>query len=153
MIKIKLLKNIPGYKTGEILSEVNSFIGSDAVRYHVNYLIGNGYAEEIQDDIDIEKIRKQPLGDGGSDRYIKMTDETFDWYKSFQTIKAVIEKLNGIEKRPSSNCEIYRLNGGFALDDHLEKRIGWLPMCFSKAIGEKVIALCEPELKVLFGVK
>ena len=67
-MKIRLLKDIPGYKKGEITDltlkgygNYYALYGKDSLDgagdYSVNYLIGHGWAEEVKEEVDIENDR------------------------------------------------------------------------------------------------
>lgn len=172
-MKIKLLRDIPGFSKGwegntemecnsnfEILRQ--STVGGDT-RYSVSYLINMGWAEEIkEDDIDIEEIRTRGLGDGGPDRYIKMSNEMYNWHKAYEIVKAVIEKLNGDWKPDwgdfSPQEKKVHILYSHDIKQWLSDATRWtnpsiIPYVKTHEIAKKVISLCEPELKVLFRVK
>lgn len=164
MTKIKLLKDIPGYKKGEILETkdeiyptiIFSEIGL-GFEYNVSRLISHGWAEEIKDDIDIEEIRNDYLEVKAGGKYItNYSDSDAEWFTAYRIVKAVIEKLNGdsIELLYAMwNIDYHFGSKTFAPLHDPTKILNILPMCGSAKIAAEVISLCEPELKVLFGVK
>lgn len=156
-MKIKLLKDIPGYEAGIYNSEEILGITPNAHSvYEIIKLIEEGFAEEIKDGIDIEEIRKSRRID--LDKfYGKITIEELEWFCAYRIVKAVIEKLNGDWKwkiGQESNCFIsYTLKWSFYCDNASEGiQHTILPYCRNNEISKKVISLCEPELKILFNI-
>lgn len=161
-MKIKLLKDIPGYTAGGIrqfpewdFDEVNSH---DRHKYDWPLLIKTGFAEEVKDDIDIEEIRNEigmwTKDDNGRVNFLMgINIKELDWFEAYRIVKAVIEKLNGDQK---AEVEIIYSNSGnftaMAGCGGIE-RINILPSCKNVQAAKEAISLCESELKVLFGVK
>jgi hypothetical protein len=51
-MKIKLLKDIPGYKTGEIVITDDDELGIDGnYDYFIPWLLANGWAEEVKEGV------------------------------------------------------------------------------------------------------
>lgn len=168
-MKIKILKDIPGYKAGDIVTasddEIGTFISknqlSTVIKYYVLDIIC-GWAEEVKDEIDIEEIR--------FDRRLlwcqefedqKITKNEMDWFTAYRIVKDVIEKLNGYWK-PNTNSgrevqhETIQLSlrtNTIMSDTYENYRVNILPMIKDGSTAEKVIELCNPELEILFGVK
>lgn len=207
-MKIKLLKDIPGFKAGEIADLENyDLIGREkpnTLLYSARNLIRDGWAEEVKDDehncetpgctgevltalgqktlceynewfketiskyipiietgVDIEEIRKDltikewhanTLGGFGGDDFSK-------WISAYLVVKAVIEKLNGDWKPDWSNIDLDKWtimynheDKHFMVNDnqYFECTFWYLK---DQDTTKKVISLCEPEIKVLFGVK
>lgn len=158
-MKIKILKDIPGYKAGEY--ESDGFItGHEDYEYSASLLVKNGFAEYIKDDIDIEAIRKsfKPIW-LTHDLIPNNTIEEINFIEAYRIIKAVTDQLNGDWKPDYSISQpkfyVYRTTEYFewriSADDGIITSI--IPKCKDRETAEKVIELCESELKVLFGVK
>lgn len=174
-MKIKITKDIPGYKAGEIIETdyLKMTISETAGReYNVKAFIADGWAEEIKDDIDIEAIRKE-IKDSS-----KIAVIGFDWAEekesttesvvvipmefepfitAYRIVKAVIDQLNG-DWNPDWNdynrktSIRYDDNNGFSVD-WFYGRVTIIPICKDNKTAQKVIELVTEELKVLFGVK
>lgn len=154
-MKIKLLKDIPQYKAGSICEDVKNL----AFGYYYKQLVEEGFAEEIKDDIDMEKIRKYnsiyfpALGNS-------ITQIEAEWFTAYRIVKAVMDKLNG-DWKPNwedENTEKYTILynydvKSFKTDYNYYRKYLILPSCKDEETAEKVISLCEPELKVLFNIK
>lgn len=167
MTKIKLLKDIPGYKAGEIMEIARL----DIVHSHLllmAVLEEPAMIEIIKDDIDIEKTREawkyvtyETDTVSGKKWTTLMTKEEAEWFTAYRIVKAVIEKLNDGWKPEWGKIGSYyvvqrRHIGGeeFIIANYnLGYETSILPVFESEETAEKVISLCEPELKVLFGVK
>lgn len=167
---MKILKNIPGYKAGEIIeSETDNskervyevLIGRN-VTYMFNPLIEQGYAEIVKDDIDIESIRdkyRSMTWDGKDFKPVLQIDESL-FFNAYRIVKTVIDQLNG-DWKPDWNDEDQNKNliifnvetQKFNSDNWFSYNPSILGVCKNKNVSEKVIKLCEPELKVLFGIK
>jgi len=124
-------------------------------RYKVLEEMPEGITVTPKDDIDIEKIRHsfdniQIYMRGTEDRIPK---EELKWFTAYRIVKACIENLNGNEK---GGVEIASNKIG-GIHSHgwkgSDNQTNILPMMKDKKTAEKVISLCEAELKVLFGVK
>lgn len=170
-MKIKILKDIPGYKAGDILGGIS--LDSSAVfsrqyalkkstpsktvfiNYPISVLLEEGFVEEVKE-IDMEGIKNKIL----HQEYVGHGQQ---FLIAYMTVKAVIEKLNdGWEIDWQSiprdgDCYIFSY-------DHSSKEVlarwfnqpfqtSFLPYPKSKEIAEKVIELCGPELETLFGIK
>lgn len=170
-MKIKLLKDIPGYKAGHIFETSEGSLGMhtfgyrnekqrELCHYHYEYLLEDGWAEEIKDDIDIEEIRKSyKLWSQYPYSMAELSKEEQIFLTAYRIVKAVIEKLNGDWKPNWSES-----NGIIHLFyNHRHNELGWgltysidySPSFLLKnvEIAQKVISLCESELYILFGVK
>lgn len=166
-MKIKLLKDIPGYKAGEILSanaRDHIYRNSDKYyEYSVISLMEDGWAEEAKDEIDMEEVRRK-IGpfrielsiNDGFDTTWNQSKEEWDFFKAFLVIKHVIDTLNGEEK--INTYHSYELL--FNIDKNkidivktMNNKMSLLPFIKDKQTAEKVISLCEPELRILFSVE
>lgn len=173
-MKIKILKDIPGYpgyKIGEIIEvpqkgpEVNFF---ESVIMRLAVYEGNAAVvpEEVKDEIDMKEIREKydlpiTFGEWLENKVpgcIPFDDLRF--FINYRIVKAVIEKLNGTYKVDWRSFHTNKWGIKFnhttcTLSPWAEERIQYspIPHCVSLEITEKVIELCEPELKILFGVK
>lgn len=164
-MKIKILKDIPGYKTGtEIGSSTTTtyklFWGKN--EFVIEDLINEGFAKEIKDDIDIEAIRIFYHSGGTKNKTMPLLldNEEREFFNSYRIVKAVIDQLNG-DWKPGWNDEdeekyyihyVYISKKKFNIDSNEIFQISILPYCKNYEIAQKVIELCEPELKVLFGI-
>lgn len=170
MTKIRILKDIPGYKAGEIfdwgsglLSYTHSPSGEldRCILYSKKELIDLDFAEEVKDEIDMKEIRKQyepsrvNWGAGRIQTYSvpKMTLEECEWFTAYRIVKAVIEKLNAGEKDTFEIYYVHKNLFSYHGGGMFQKQTGFLPMMASEDIAQKVIELCRPELEVLFGAK
>lgn len=169
-MKIKLLKDIPGYKAGHVHDTKKNGEMGDHSNFHyssLRALIEEGWAEEV-DDIDIEEIRKQynpyPMNRGvkPQDGYLlpKLTFEEMEWITAYRVVKEVIEKLNGDWKpvwdgEVNHKYEIYYSYPEKQFDSEYQKYNMYqqIPVCKDRKTVKQVISLCEPELKILFGVQ
>ncbi len=164
-MKIKILKDIPGYKAGHTHdTEKNGIMGdhSNFTYSSLKVLIEDGWAEEIKDGVDIEAIRNAYIGIDAWAPSIMSPDNLDNrrFYKAYLVVKKVIDRLNG-DWKPiyEIGMEKYFIIGY----DHNSKEFQWdngsinqytiLPPCKNSEVTNKVMELCEPELKVLFGVK
>lgn len=177
-MKIKILKDIPGYKAGEIIQIENKnnklifsadFATADKPAqtnsYSIIYLLAHDFAEEIKDDIDIEAIRKSlriskslHINEYGSSH--GLNSDELNFFTAYRIVKTVIDQLNGNWK-PDWNDEDQNKNliifnvetQKFNSDNWFSYNPSILGVCKNKNVSEKIIKLCEPELKILFGVK
>lgn len=159
-MKIKLLKPIPGMlsDTCEVEGSTLAFPGGS---YQVQWLLQNGWAEEIKKEFDLEEIKQpflQDLRDGAhKDGYsFGIGYEEADWFTAYRIVKAVIEKLNGGWKPDWEN------EPGYGVCYRYDKTVtthsyicntSLLPSCKDTTVVEKVIELCGPELKILFNIE
>lgn len=161
-MKIKILKDIPGYKAGEEIhvsdikdatpEKVFNFTKNDGFAYDYCFLIKDGFAEEIKDDIDIEAIRNR----FNKDEIFPIHSDEINFFNAYRIVKAVIDQLNEDWKpdEETQTYEIYwygskeRMNVFPSMNTRSMN-----PLCKDKETAQRVIELCEPELKVLFGVK
>lgn len=160
-MKIKFIKNTQGFAIGDIIKKAG--LASVVYSVSVDELIKNGFAEEIKDDIDIEEIRKTfnfKLSTPSEGFWTSGTKEEMEWFIAYRIVKACIEKLNGdwkfeLKEDGDSNFFIdYRLGEGFINDcgaSYFQHSI--IPYCKNSLVTQKLISLCEPELKVLFNIK
>lgn len=173
-MKIKIIKDIPGYKAGyetdERTMSIHSLNGFD---YTCEGLITCGFAEEIKDDIDIEAIReKYKLFSVHMNNFDK--EKTHSWeflpalnedemvfINAYRIVKEVIDQFN-CDWKPDWEKSISERKYTPSYDYHDKKwyiqSTGFhieniFPPCKNREDCQKVIELCEPELKVLFGVK
>ncbi len=162
-MKIKILKDIPGYKAGKIIEVNNGNLGDHGNFSYIHKpLIEQGWAEEIKDEIDIEEIRKITKVDM-SGWYGNMTRDDLVWFNAYRVVKAVIEKLNGDwipDFKQVGKYEIeYSYNGRDFGNGNFSSELGGfykyniLPFIKDSYTTEKIIQLCKPELEILFGVK
>jgi len=164
-MKIKLLKDIPGYKAGETYATAGEFLSYNTqwTPYYWSDLIRDGWAEEIKDDIDIEEIRNKVFKsrDVLSSYWneIGITAQESDFFTAYRIVKAVIEKLNGdwkpeMEKISHNDFICWsKVSESFKMNDCSKDHVSVIPYIKDHVVGNQVISLCEPELKVLFGVK
>lgn len=152
-MKIKILKDIPGYKKDEVLD--CSKYQPNKYDYKVSYLIEDGYAEEVKE-IDIDEIRqynKWCISDWNNSItfYKDLGEKELEWFSAYRIVSEVIRQLN--DQTPERDeVEIY-----WCVDDGEFKslcsgggRSNILPVCNSEKIADEVIRLCEEELKTLF---
>lgn len=171
MIKVKLLKDIPGYGKGFIFESnvIHVPVHGDG-KYSLIELVQEGWAEEIKDDIDIEEIRKDftpyIFGRTDSGKYGTFSGEELAWFNSYRMVKAVIEKLNTIDvEKPipkdavynddmwTIRCDRYRETCTFRVSNLPWREGSILPRIRNVGDAKELIALVPEELKVLFGVK
>ncbi len=169
-MKIKLIKDIPGYKAGEVLEfEKLGLERTDSRKacypdYRADILITDGFAEEVKDEIDIEEIRNELYAVRNLRTADNFSHSELEFFTSYRIVKAVIEKLNGDweykhihEGRDyyhKDHWSIILRDSEFKADNYLNWSLSSiLPVIKDNQTAEKVISLCEPELKVLFGVK
>lgn len=168
-MKIKLLKDIPGYKAGEIVDipDDTVFYAKSIVQGFPNSTIGealaNGWAEEVKDEIDMEEVRnrfrERNIWDSDYQPSEKEKQET-QFFNAYRIVKHVIDTLNGDWKADWNNSQQTKYIIGYdhayvatiILTGMVCKR-GISLKCKDPKTAEKIISLCEPELKVLFGVK
>lgn len=153
-MKIKIIKDIPGYKAGEIIillgDTEDTFGHIPGYEFTRNFLINKGFAEIVKDNIDIEHIRTN------ISYYMDKNSDDFEFVKSYRIVKAVIDQL----EKYSRQERMYEIglkigsNGKFAARGLKGKQVTFsiLPKGKLSTI-EKVIELCDPELKLLFEVK
>lgn len=177
-MKIQIIKELPGQVPGKHIISVGEDLilrykssTGHSCEFDVRSLILEGFAEEIKDDIDIEEIREER---GRKENRMKynwtqvMSQKERIWFDAYVTVKAVIEKLNGGWE---PNWNIHESVNEFAPENenyfiqYSNKRklfsdtynywtkVSLLPECKNSEIAQKVISLCEPELKILFEVK
>lgn len=160
-MKIKILKDIPGYKTGELLEfPINDYVFG-IYRYQVSVLIKQCFAEVVKDDTDIEAIRKSWYGMPNLYKpYENGKIINLNFYYAYLVVKAVVDQLNGDWKPDWQNQKQNKIAICYDHDNNLFKVNSWnysqesiMPYLENKENGKKVIELCEPELKVLFGIK
>lgn len=167
-MKIKLIRDIPGYKAGKELEgiEVSNYEVGSGCRfvYKLKDLISEGWAEEVKE-IDVEVIRSYYKNTEIHGRQIdfqldfaSLTISEQNWFKAFLVVKAVIEQLNGDWKADwkdgDENKYIIYSDRGMKLE--IERNqiyiFSLLPYCKNKETAQKVIDLCTPELEMLFGL-
>lgn len=165
-MKIKILKDIPGYKAGTIilcdgLIHIDKENSSDT--YTVYQLIKEGFAEKVKDEIDMEEIRKQIYRNTCSYCEQSMDKEICSdtaWFTAYRIVKAVIEKLNG-DWKPNWNSDEFNKyqigfsyeKGKFQVDTACRLDSCAFLTLKNNETSYKVIEICEPELKILFGIK
>lgn len=176
-MKIKILKDIPGFKAGEVheyQSNEDVLVYSpgyakdesgnkfNLIKYPFEIILSHGFAEEVKEEIDVEVIRTH-----FNSCKLYMAHQTgvgcpkpeAEWFTAYRIVKAVIEKLNGDWLNPIS----IPFNGTFYIFYNRDEKIfmsdywnAYVPTIFpglkDKKSCKKVIELCEPELKILFGV-
>lgn len=168
-MKIKLLKDIPGYKAGEILEVTSSlnWTPSDtpsAMILSIEWLIANGWAEEVKDEIDMEEMRKKFTVWNHTNFNLaypqpQITKEEGDFFTAYRIVKHVTDTLNGDWKsswgeREENVTLSYRHNlNKFVPEVWCRYQYSIIPAMKNLETAEKVISLCEPELKILFNVK
>lgn len=122
------------------------------------------YYKPVSDEIDIEEIRETFLQKKYNSLHTKgatmeMSGYEADWFTAYRIVKAVIEKLNGDWKPDWSNIDLDKWTIVYNHEDkhftvnnnqYFECTFWYLK---DQDTTKKVISLCEPELKVLFGVK
>lgn len=156
---IRIIKEIPGYKKGDVFVMDNMAMpvqGSKTDSYEIYGLIDDGFAEEIKDEIDIEKIRKDNKLQEGWD----LTCEERNFIDAFRVVSRVIEELNGDWEADWEDREQDKFDIRY---EHSSKEFHWsiwneeqysmLPSCKSRDVVEKLVSLVEPELKTLFHIK
>lgn len=157
-MKYKITKNIENYLN--IGTELNT---GDSITFGPELLVKIGFAEEIKYDIDIEAIRvkhgveiiKNNVNDN---EFCKMfvSPEEARFIQSFHIVKAVIDQLNGeFEEDTNGGYEIgYSYNQNKFIGERMSGfRFNITPFCKDQKTTQKIIELCKPELKVLFGVE
>lgn len=178
-MKLKIIKEIPGYKGGEIVSiEDHTYFSSNTnkFKYLGSALIEDGFAEEIKDNLDIEWIRRSTkfpvdfswaeIQDCGVMGLMKRDDLIF--LECYRFVKEVINQLNG-DWKPDWEAVIsnrldfikpkWFINGysyhskEFILIEYYKQQVSFLPAIKSLEIANEIIKICESELKILFGVK
>lgn len=159
-MKIRIIKEIPEAKKGDIFPVNGGFICTENTNYRISSLIKEGFAEEIKDDIDIEKIRQEEdvkyFSLAGAD--IKPSESEF--LQAFRVVSRVIEELNGDWEADWEDREQDKFDIRY---EHSSKEFHWsiwneeqysmLPSCKSRDVVEKLVSLVEPELKTLFHIK
>ena len=172
-MKVKILKDM-GYKEGEIIEvkegtsyDVRSVYLAISRGMTLGEAIEKGFAEEVKDEIDIEEIRRlikldlvtAPIPNISNRVGIKCLDSEAEWFTAYRTVKSVIEKLNGDWKPNWQDFDQVKWELGYSNKESKFSGIStnhWhysiMPYVPDKETAEKVIALCEPELKVLFNV-
>ncbi len=146
-----------------LINVVNRNDERDA-QYQTKYLIEQGWAEEIKDDIDIEEIRnyfrsllKSFVSNTPFGVDIACSNEQGEFFTAYRIIKAVIEKLNGDWKDSFEELKFFpeysTVSEEWFDQDCNPIAKGLLPFCKSENVAKQLISLCEPELKVLFGVE
>lgn len=164
MKKIRLTAALGNYPKGTEFS-MDERSSRPVVAFTVTDLLEDGYAEEITDDVDIEAIRKNhvswSVGGGTTEFGFQMSEKDIAFVGAYFIVKAVIDQLNGdfkIKWSKDNNEDKYHIyydwNGSkFVPDDVWLSQFSILPYCKDKKTAQRVIELCDPELKVLFGVR
>lgn len=161
-MKIKITKDIPGISQNAIFTpDKEGKIHVYGNTYKVKMLLDSGWAEELKDDIDIEAIRAryERIGLLTIVCFFQETVQDRQFYRAYLIVKAVIDQLNGDWKPNWKNVDelkylIQLLNtGSFSTEFYWENNKTIIPTIKNKETAQKVIELCEPELKVLFGFK
>ncbi len=155
-MKIRINKDIPGYKAGEELkTPENMQIVSLGHTYVVNKLIKEGWAEEVKE-LDIDEIRRYY---GGEDSWI-ISGSSLEVYSAFTIVSKVIQTLNGDWKLDwkdynQAKYAIYYNHEGneFEIARYSTYQNSILLYCKSQEIAEQVIKLCDKELRLLFNVE
>lgn len=165
-MKIKILKDIPGYKAGEMIQSPGLlFFAAPAdreslQRHDVILLIKEGFAEEVKDEINMEKIRLNAyIPECGECDELNLEERNF--FTAYRIVKAVIEKLNDgwkLDWDKSVSERKYIINYNFRAKEWYIRSTGYhledfSPVCKTHDSALKVIELCRPELEILFGVK
>lgn len=171
MAKIKILKDIPCFKAGEIVETSEGSLGLNVtgsglkMRCHYDYqnLIEGGWAEEVKDEFNIDEIRSRlndlytpdPTPDSVWSVHCDIKEAKF--FTAYRIVKAVIDKMNtevpDKVRLDNSYIDYHYGTEGFAVCTDGSRKVSLLPGICNTEIGEKVIELCRPELEVLFGVK
>lgn len=168
-VKLKILKDIPGYKAGEILGKSEyslgvNLCGKNGVNCHYSYeiLIKDGWAEEVkEDEIDIEEIREKYFSINVYAPSIGSPEKSSDrdFYHAYLIVKAVTDQLNGTGKVDwkmdgfKYYIDFHHGIKSFGVTGQQYNQCQILPICKSEEIAKRVIDLCDPELKILFNVK
>lgn len=160
-MKIKLLKNFLDCKVGDKDEDVTRL----AMECYLNKLIDDGFAEIVKDDIDMEEIRKSFLIEPHhlyDNEYINLpypNKDEAEWFTAYRIVKAVTDKLNGDWKPDweDENTEKYAILydydvKSFEISGWCLSKYSIIPNYKDEETAKKVISLCEPELKVLFGI-
>lgn len=162
-MKIKILKDIPGYSATEVFDwgdGVLSYINSPSngtlrkITYSKRELVDLGFAEEVKDEIDIGKIRREygAIYDHESNSLPALGMAESEFFSAYRIVKAVIEKLNG---NLTGNWEIVKYEKGptFTTQFYNGSKHNLLPGIALEKDTYTVLKLCKPELEILFGVK
>lgn len=168
-MKIKILKDIPSIKTGEVFKgKVMTIPNNGGHAYNTEILIAEGYAEEVKE-IDIEEIRDRLelsaprviFTDAFTNVLFRETNpKELQWFSSYRVVSEVIKQLNGDWV---ADWESHLDNKSVIYYDHVIKSLrqtNWercqqsvIPSCKDHDTSQKVIGLCTPELLTLFNVK
>ncbi len=163
-MKIRILKDIPGYKAGTDIDSpagcgTHGFHnGGVGFQYDYSYLIKEGFARDVTDEIDIDAIR-----DGNRVRNINMQDgldgskSAANFIAAYMTVRQVVDQLNELEECGGKFAVALAKNHGgklFAGRDITHKMFHYsiIPFCRNMNLAERLVELCEPELRVLFNV-
>lgn len=152
-MKYKLTKNIHKLPIGTVL-----YTG-DKVTLMPEVLVELELAEEIKDDIDIEAIRKEFHYYTGEGIYRKYGSKKIEFFNALLMVTKVIDQFNGDWKPDWNNNALkyyiyyYSIDKQFHYSSGYEMNQSIIPYCKDKETAQRVIELCGPELKVLFGVK
>lgn len=170
-MKIKLLKDIPGYKAGETFPEVGRFMevidsrkpSSDlqlTYKYDVSDLISEGWAKEVKDEIDMKEVRERYETYCDTFVHTQISPKEMEFFHAYRIVKYVIDTLNGDwipEWNLISDCGLQiewdAVNKDF-FSAYMDRqyRKTFLPMIENDEKASKVIELCGPELKILFNI-
>lgn len=154
---------------GEIYAELgNKMLCEYSNNNHVSSLSFKEASEIMRkvvetDEIDMEEVRDkfgltwETNGIGPMLPILHKVSETeAKFFTAYRIIKHVIDTLNGDWKFDIENEDYYvpcvHSNGKLTTHNFI-CRSTILPSCKNQETAEKVISLCEPELKILFGVK
>ncbi len=159
-MKIKLLKDLPWVSRGNIIETNDGTVAFGSSSLSIVDLFAGEFIEEVKDDIDIEEIRKQHTWkESWGQQFLSLSPDEHDFFTAYRIVKAVIEKLNGDWKPDMEDKDQVFWEAMWDKSDNAFKtmdcrRVSCMNIpAASEEVIKKVIALCEPELKVLFGVK
>lgn len=175
-MKIKILKDIPGIIENTIfIPDKEGKIHVYGNTYKVKMLLDSGWAEEIKNEIDIEAIRKSlkitlmedgigthydPIAHPERDKPWDIEVNEIEFFTAYRVVKKVIDILNGDWKPDweGDNYNKYYIrydweDKEFTYDSVKYISFNIFPVCKDNSIAQKVIGLCESELKILFDIK
>jgi len=162
-MKIRIIKEIPGYKKGDVFVMDNMGMpvqGSKTDSYEIYGLIDDGFAEEIKD-VDIEKIRREEgVVESRNNNTYYVSEQESIFLQAFRVVSRVIKELNGDweadwedNTKTKYFIEYNHASKKFWTNDAYKYQASLLPEISTEDIVDKVIELVEPELKTLFHIK
>lgn len=172
-MKIKLKKDILGYEANAIVEFKNvedsilmwvpdyasgKRVNHIVINYPIEYLLKNGWAEEVTDEIDMEEVRDkfgltwETNGVGPMLPVLHKVNETeAKFFTAYRIVKHVIDTLNG-DSKFEDGFELFRNSlGEFDKTPNHKLKFTFLPSLKDKVTAEKIIEFCKPELEILFG--